>query len=387
MHDAPASRPADTAPASLPAEPMPPRRIALVLQGGGALGSYQAGVYEALAEGGYLPDWVAGISIGAINAALIAGNPPERRVRALREFWEMVSAPTALWPDLPVPGWAQAVRNGAALSALAFGQPGFFHPMPPARGATSYYDTSALKGTLERLCDFDRINDGKVRLSVGAVNIRTGNFAYFDSAHRRIQPEHVMASGALPPGFPPVEIEGEQYWDGGLVSNTPLQYVLDDLPRQPTLAFQVDLFNARGTLPANLAEVEERRKDIQYSSRTRMGIDTFRGAHNMRRHIHQLLDRLPEALQNDPVAKFLRRHACPVQMDVVNLIYRPDVPQGAAKDFEFSRATMLARWAEGGANVGASLAASPWNFPAGGHEGVRSFDVLDPRARPAGGED
>ncbi|OJY67420.1 MAG: patatin [Rhodospirillales bacterium 70-18] len=355
------------------------RRVALVLQGGGALGSYQAGVYEALAAAGCLPDWVAGISIGAINAALIAGNPPERRGDALRAFWEQVSAPTALWPELPVPGWAQAVRQGALMSTLVFGQPGFFRPAPQVGSTTSYYDTSGLKGTLERLCDFDRINARTTRLSVGAVNVRTGNFAYFDNAQRRIVPEHIMASGALPPGFPPVEIDGEQYWDGGLVSNTPLQYVLDDMPRQPTLAFQVDLFSARGPVPTNLEEVEERRKDIQYSSRTRMGVDHFRQAHAVRRHVGRLLDRLPPELRADPVVRFLERQACQVQMDVVNLIYRPTEPQGATKDFEFSRPTMLARWDQGRSDAAASLAAAPWREAVPPQEGARSFDVLGPR--------
>jgi NTE family protein len=352
------------------------KRIALVLQGGGALGSYQAGVYEALAAAGYLPDWLAGISIGAVNAALIAGNAPAERVPALRAFWEEVSAPTALWPDLPLPGWGAALRQGAALSALAFGQPGFFRPVTPGAANTSYYDTSCLRATLERLCDFDRINARTTRLSVGAVNVRTGNFAYFDTAHQKLGPEHIMASGALPPGFPPIEIDGEQYWDGGLVSNTPLQHVLDDRPRRDTLAFQVDLFHARGKLPENLSEVEERRKDIQYSSRTRMGVDHSRETQSVRQYLADLLDRLPEELRHDPAAQFLRRHACPVEMDVVNLIYRPSVPQGANKDFEFSRATMLARWEQGRADADASVAAAPWEAPGGGRDGVRSFDVL-----------
>ncbi len=352
------------------------KRIALVLQGGGALGSYQAGVYEALAEAGYLPDWVAGISIGAVNAALIAGNAPEARVPALRAFWEEVSAPTALWPDLPLPGWGAALRQGAALSAMAFGQPGFFRPAAPGLRNTSYYDTSCLRATLERLCDFERINAGVTRLSVGAVNVRTGNFAYFDTAHQLVGPEHIMASGALPPGFPPIEIDGEQYWDGGLVSNTPLQYVLDDRPRRETLAFQVDLFSARGRPPNDLGEVEERRKDIQYSSRTRMGIESFRHAHAMHQQIAELLERLPETLRDDPAVRYLRRQACRAEMDVVNLIYRPAVPQGANKDFEFSRATMQGRWEQGREDARVSAAAAPWQAPWDGCEGIRSFDVL-----------
>ena len=203
-------------------------KVGLVLQGGGALGSYQGGVYEALAVSEYLPDWVAGISIGAINAAVIAGNAPEHRVQRLRTFWEEITAPTSLWHsalDGPIVEWQQWA---GALTALMFGQPGFFEPRKPqdwfsSNQSVSYYKTSALKSTLERLIDFDRINHTKeMRLSVGAVNVRTGHFDYFDSEKITIRPEHIMASGAIPPGFPPIEIDGEQYWDGGLFSNTPL---------------------------------------------------------------------------------------------------------------------------------------------------------------------
>lgn len=256
------------------------KKVGLVLQGGGALGSYQAGVYETLSTSEYLPDWVAGISIGAINAAIIAGNPPDKRVERLREFWEGITAPAAFWP-----AWLSAVpseysRRTSSLNALMFGQPGFFAPRPPTHwllggSVTSYYDTRALKETLDRLVDFERINSGETRLSVGAVNVHTGNLAYFDSAKMTIRPEHVMASGALPPGFPAVEIDGESYWDGGLVSNTPLQYVLQEVPRRSRLTFQVDLFHARGPLPTNLEGVSEREKDIRYSSRTRSMTDLF----------------------------------------------------------------------------------------------------------------
>jgi len=206
------------------------KKIGLVLQGGGALGSYQAGVYEALASSEYCPDWVAGISIGAINAAIIAGNAPENRVERLRGFWEQITAPTAWWPSGLTGSLATCQQKLSAQLALSFGQPGFFAPRSAldwfsSEMPISYYDTKALKSTLERLVDFDRINSRKeMRFSVGAVNVRTGRFAYFDSEEISIRPEHVMASGALPPGFPPVEVDGEHYWDGGLVSNTPLQY-------------------------------------------------------------------------------------------------------------------------------------------------------------------
>lgn len=355
------------------------RQVALVLQGGGALGAYQAGVYVALAEAGYRPDWVAGISIGAINAAIIAGNAPELRAARLRAFWELVSSSSALWPELPLPAWQEAVRRAGAVSALVFGQPGFFRPraVPPWPGAappTSFYDTAELRGTLERLVDFDRINSRETRFSAGAVAVRTGNFRYFDNHGDRIRAEHVMASGALPPGFAGVEIDGELYWDGGLVSNTPLQYVLDCVPRQDTLAFAVDLFAARGPVPTDLAEVEERRKDITFSSRTRMNVDTFRIAQDMRRNIASLLDRLPPELQSGADVAFLREAGCPTSVDVVHLIHRAGAQRGAAKDFEFSRASIDARWQHGVRDAQAALAASPWLEPAPATVGVRTFD-------------
>ena len=224
------------------------KKVALILQGGGALGSYQAGVYEALSTSQYLPDWVAGISIGAINAAIIAGNAPAKRLERLQAFWGGITAPSSPWPVLSS-AIAGENRGVSSLNALMFGQPGFFAPRPAMHWLlgtpTSYYDTSALKDTLERLVDFDRINAREIRFSVGTVNVRTGNFTYFDNAQTTIRPEHVMASGALPPGFPAVEIDGECYWDGGLVSNTPLQYVLECIPRLSRLTFQVDLFHPR----------------------------------------------------------------------------------------------------------------------------------------------
>jgi len=367
------------------------KQIALVLQGGGALGSYQAGVYEALAEAGYLPDWVAGISIGAINSAVIAGNAPEVRVAKLREFWEQVSSPSASWFDMPLDAWQDAMRRLGALSALIFGQPGFFQPnalrsWTSGTAPTSYYDTVDLKRTLERLVDFDRINAREIRFSVGAVNVRTGNFAYFDNSTQTIRPEHVMASGALPPGFPAIEIDGEFYWDGGLVSNTPLQYILETLPRHSTLAFQVDVFSSQGELPSSLDAVTERDKDIRYSSRTRMGVETFRYAHNLRRNISTLLAKLPDSLKDEPEVEFLKRAACQTTMDIVELIYRPAAIQGPSKDYEFLRATMARRWAQGSSDAHASLASAPWLEPAPPEVAVRTFDILSGEKTKAAGE-
>ncbi len=364
------------------------KRVALVLQGGGALGSYQAGVFEALSRSEYLPDWVAGISIGAINAAIIAGNAPEKRVERLRDFWEMVTAPTTWFGAANPFGLSGPLyRRGGAMAAILFGGNGFFAPRSPyaffsATGPDSYYDTTALKATLERFVDFDRINSKDVRLSVGAVNVRTGNFRYFDSAEIAIRPEHVMASGALPPAFPAVEIDGECYWDGGLVSNTPLEYVLNYYPRRSRLSFQVDVFPARGPLPHTLEDVAERDKDIRYSSRTRKGTETARTMHDIRHNLNGLLAKIPQELLAEPEAVFLHAVSCVTKMDIAQLIYRPSEPQGFFKDYEFTRSTMRERWAQGRADAQATLSASPWLAAAAHEVGVRTFDVLKPATGP-----
>lgn len=356
------------------------KRVALVLQGGGALGSYQAGVYEALSKSDYAPDWVAGISIGAINAAIIAGNAPQNRVARLREFWEGVTAPSAWWLANPAKAFGEIYRRAGAMSAMFFGQPGFFEPRQPFAylansGSPSLYDTSALKMTLERLVDFDRINSDKIRFSVGAVNVATGNLRYFDSAEMTIGAEHVMASSALPPAFPAIEIDGEYYWDGGLVSNTPLQYVLNYYPRRSRLTFQVDVFPSRGFLPRTLEEASEREKEIRYASRTRMGTDSFRAMHDIRHNLMMLLEKLPNELKKEPEVEFLDGVACVTTMDIAQLIYRSDECQGSYKDYEFSRGSMRERWAQGFADARLTLGASPWLEPAPLQVGVRTFDV------------
>ena len=357
------------------------KKVGLVLQGGGALGSYQAGVYEGLASSEYLPDWVAGISIGAINAAIIAGNTPANRLKNLRIFWNEITAHTSLWPcalDSSLGIWQQKM---GALTALMFGRPGLFTPRTwldwfAPSSLLSYYDTSALKGTLERLVDFDRINNaGATRLSVGAVNVRTGQFSYFDSANMTIRPEHIMASGALPPGFPPIEIDGEHYWDGGLFSNTPLDYVLDYSPRRSRLTFQVDMFQAEGQLPTNLDEVAEREKDIRYSSRTQICSNAFRDRHEVRHAINELHKLLPPDLASTEQAKRLYEQGCVTEMDIVQLVYRPAEPQGASKDYDFSRSSMHRLWQQGALAAETVLRASPWLGPKPKELGVRVFDV------------
>jgi NTE family protein len=338
----------------------PFERIALVLQGGGALGAYQGGVYQALAEANLHPDWVAGISIGAINSALIAGSPPEKRVETLREFWETVSTSPAgipYFPRVKLEGeYAHTIVNQLrSFSNLLFGAPGFFKPrqspsfldplLSPA--AMSYYDTAPLKATLERLVDFDLINAGAIRFSVGTVNIRSGNFVYFDNATHQIGPHHVMASGSLPPGFPATEIEGEFYWDGGLVSNTPLQWVLESRPRQDTLVFQLDLWNARGELPRDLIEVELRQKDIRFSSRTRAATDQFKQMQMARRTAAKVLETLPKDLQQSPEVAMLAELADEKVYNIIQLIYRAKNYEGCSKDYEFSRRTMQEHWKAG----------------------------------------
>jgi NTE family protein len=339
-------------------------------------------VYEALAETEYMLDWVAGISIGAINAAIIAGNAPADRVSRLRTFWEGVTAPCSHWVQLdswPFDAWQ---RHVSAFRTLSLGLPGFFRPRWPIEWnpfspPLSYYDTSGLKATLLQLVDFDRINRGKdIRLSVGAVNVRTARFTYFDSAEITIGPEHIMASAALPPGFPAIEIEGESYWDGGLVSNTPLQHVLDYYPRRSRLTFQVDLFPGYGQLPRNLQDVDERVADIRYASRTRLNTEALEQRHEVRFAINELEKLLPDSIKETPQAKRLHEFGCVTEMDIVQLIYRPMSPLGATKDYEFGRGTMTTRWTQGKADATATLAAAPWLDASPPEVGVRVFDVV-----------
>jgi NTE family protein len=357
---------------SAAATPAKAQRV-LVLQGGGALGSYQAGAYQALCHCGFEPDWVAGISIGAVNAAIIAGNEGEQRVDRLKEFWETVSSPLSWAP--PVSGDQQRSLFNETSAALVatFGAPGFFVPrIPPAllwpRGSPesqSYYDTSPLRKTLERLVDFDRINDLKCRLSVGAVGVTSGNFRYFDNVEfsrlgKKIGPEHIMASGALPPGFPSVVVEGEHYWDGGLASNTPLDFVLDTETACDLLIFQIDLFSARGPLPQDMLEAAEREKDIRYSSRTRMNTDKNRTLHNTRKAIRDLIGRLPDDLRDDPSVAELCEASKENTVTVVHLIYKSKNYETSSKDYDFSRLALLEHWEAGVRDVHQSMRHKEW---------------------------
>jgi NTE family protein len=293
-------------------------RIALLLQGGGALGAYQ--------------------------------------VERLREFWETVTTSPLGIPYIAALEFKDDmqrlfINQMRAAGALLWGAHSFFTPrLPPPFLPTdgprtlSYYDVAPLKGLLEQLVDFDRINRCETRFSVGAVNVRTGNFTYFDNTTHKIRAAHIMASGALPPGFPAAEIDGEYYWDGGIVSNTPLQWVLDARPRRDTLAFQVDLWSARGALPRDLLEVDVRQKDIRFSSRTRAGTDFFRRMQAVRRAAAKLLDEMPQALRQSPEAALLAQEADRKVYNIIHAIYRAKSYELGSKDYEFSRRTMEEHW-------------------------------------------
>ncbi|MDE2413829.1 MAG: DUF3734 domain-containing protein [Comamonadaceae bacterium] len=355
---------------------------ALVLQGGGALGAYQAGAYAALAERTEALDWVAGISIGAVNAALIAGNPRERRVERLRAFWEQVSL--ALLPSQaagellgPMRGWWD---NAMALLGAWQGVPGFFKPRPPwawwPQPPDSLYDTAPLRGTLLELVDFDLLNDGPARFSVGAVDVQSGNFTYFDNRLERIGPEHIMASGALPPGFGAVAVGERWYWDGGLVSNTPLAHVmrhLDAHAGRSVNVFQIDLFSARGALPHTLADVAERQKDIQYSSRTRMVSDHVRERHQLHQRLRALAEHVPPEQRDSAAVRALLAGTMDPPITLVHVIHRRKPYETQNKDYEFSRLSMDEHWTAGLTDMGASLDLLRCQAPARPGE----FRVLD----------
>jgi len=378
------AEPSNPPPATTPATA---QRV-LVLQGGGALGSYQAGAYQALCHHDFEPEWIAGISIGAINAAIIAGNPREKRVERLKEFWELVSSPVPWNPVTKGDRGRSLFNETSAALIAAFGVPGFFTPrFPPAPlwpagspQSQSYYDTAPLRATLESLVDFDRINDLKTRLSVGAVSVTTGNFKYFDNFEfrklgKKIGPEHIMASGALPPGFPSIVIDGEHFWDGGIATNTPLDYVLDEEVKRDLLIFQVDLFSARGLLPVSLLEAAEREKDIRFSSRTRMNTDKNKQVHNARRALRELIGKLPDYLKNDPSVEILCEAAKENTVTVVHLIYRSKNYESSSKDYDFSHIGMVEHWGAGARDVHLSMRHEDWLERPQSGETMMTYDL------------
>lgn len=345
-------------------------QVVLVLQGGGALGAYQAGVYQALMEGGIEPDWVIGTSIGAINGALIAGNAPENRIARLREFWDGVGKKSALDQLWPAAIFGNTMAN---LSTVMSGIPGFFAPNPQAMwGATfplgiekaSYYTTDPLKQTLGRLVDFDYLNERRVRLSVGAVNVRTSEMSYFDSRDMLLGTPHVMASGALPPAFPAVVIDGEPYWDGGIYSNTPIEVVLDDVPRRNSLIFSVNVWQPAGAHPTTLQQVMARQKDIQFASRGRSHVARQAQIHRLRHVVRELARRLPEEMRADPVVQDMAEYGCSTLMHLVRLLSPRLDGEDHTKDIDFTRAGIESRWKAGYDHARKVLVEKPWEAEA-----------------------
>src|ERR1700744_5806508 len=343
-------------------------RVALVLQGGGALGAYQAGVYQAMHEAEIEPDWVSGVSIGAINSAIIAGNPPNRRLPQLRAFWTRITD-RKIWPFTPDGDVFRKARNAASSwMTMAQGQPGFFSPRFPnpwmslagSQSATSYYDTAPLRETLTELVDFSLLNDRSIRFSVGAVNVLTGNFVYFDNSVEQIEPEHIMASGGLPDALPMVKIGTDHYWDGGIVSNPPLQHRLDQEDNLSTMVFQVDLFSARGLLPRDIEDVMGRHKDIMYSSRTRYNTDVFRRIHNWKATLYQALTRIPEEILTDQERELKNRLSKLPDISILHIIYQQKAYEGHAKDHEFSGTSMNEHWQSGYEDTKRTLKHQKW---------------------------
>ncbi len=361
------------------------KRVALVLQGGGALGAYQAGVYQALEEHGFTPDWVAGTSIGAINSTLIAGNAPDQRLARLEDFWRGVSRPER-WAVSEMPAEArQFLSQMSATSAMLAGVSDFFAPKRPvlnllAGGSArdvSFYETTQLHNTLKRLINFEFLNEGAMRLSMSAVEVTTGRLTYFDNRNQRLGPEHVLASGALPPSFPAVEIEGKLYWDGGVYSNTPLEVVLEDEPRRDTLCFMVDLWNPVGRDPRNLAEVLTRHKDLTYASRSQQHIKSYRAIHDLRNAVRVLHDLLPKERRDDPAVAAVAALGCATTMNIVHLGYPEEDWELGYKGVDFSWPRIQDRWQRGYSDATRALKQAAWLEPVPAEIGVVVHELTE----------
>jgi NTE family protein len=341
-------------------------QVALVLQGGGALGAYQGGVYQALHEAGIEPDWIIGTSIGAINASIITGNAPEDRLPRLREFWRRVER-SDFWGVFPA--WTGVADALSSWSTLANGIPGFFEVNPSAflgahvpLGAdhAGYYSTKPLRQTLEELVDFSLINQKRPRLTVGAAHVRTSMMHYFDSREMELTPGHIMASGALPPAFPAVRLDGELYWDGGILSNTPTECIFEDHPRRNSLIFAVHLWHPTGDEPETIWQILHRQKDIQYSSRITNYIVRQRETHKLRHVISELLKFLPEEAKKNAMVKELAGYSCRTRMHVVRLLAPRLKNETHIKDIDFSPAGIRARWEAGYADTNRALQVQAW---------------------------
>jgi NTE family protein len=371
---------------------LPFERVALVLQGGGALGAYQAGVYQAIHEANIDVDWICGTSIGGINGALIAGNPPERRIERLREFWETVTQPPLKIPnipwftDLPWNGNGHArywTNKMSAVATMLNGAPGFFalRPFPPVNctaespDLVSYYDITPLRETIARLVDFDLINADPMRFTALATNVRTGAPAYFDNREHTITAAHVLASASLPPSFPPTEIDGEYYWDGGVVSNSPMQFVVDNRGRYTALVFQVDLWDANGEAPLDIPSANLRAMEIHSASRINVSLEQYKKTHKFRYALRRFLDELPEQCRNDPDVQFLSEQARVKVATIVQLKYQANKFETAGKMFEFSRVAMEEHWQAGYGDTRAALCEPGVLELPHASEAARIFDV------------
>jgi NTE family protein len=368
-----------------PVDRKPVGQTVLVLQGGGALGAYQAGVYQGLSEAGIEPDWVIGTSIGAINAALIAGNRPADRLDRLTEFWERVQSRSSL--KMP---WLSMFGNAFAnFGVVTQGVPGFFQPNPNALwgihypagpGLAAYYGTDPLKATLADLVDIDCLNSGAMRATVGAVNVGTGEMRYFDSRDMKLAIPHIMASGALPPAFPAIEIDGALYWDGGVYSNTPVEVVFDDKPRRDALIFTVDLWQPDGKAPETLWQVMNRQKDIQYSSRGLSHVARQQQLHRLRHVVRELASRLPKDQGNDPMVAELASYGCGTTMHLVRLLAPRLDQEDHTKDIDFSAEGITARWQAGHDYIRRVIDREPWDCQVDALTGVIIHDMGDERA-------
>lgn len=371
-----------------PCKPLP-GQVVLVLQGGGALGSYQAGVYQALHEAGIEPDWIIGTSIGAINASLIAGNRPELRLARLREFWKRMEQTSAWQIGDAFAGFHERL---SVWSTVAHGIAGFFKPnllahigdsYPLGADHAGYYSIAPLERTLLDLVDFGLVNRGSPRLTVGAAHVRSSQTRYFDTGVCALSVKHILASGALPPAFPPVRIEGELYWDGGILSNTPTEAVFDDNPRRDSLIFSVHLWNPDGSEPTTMADVFNRQKDIQYSSRIATQIARQQQAHRLRHIINELAAKLPVSERNKPLVKELASYGCQTRMHVVRLQAPQLDRESHTKDIDFSAAGIRQRWDAGYAHTKTALERAPWEGEFDPLSGVILHDQPEPLPRAA----
>lgn len=368
-----------------------PRRTILVFQGGGALGAYQAGVFEALTESGHTPDWVVGTSIGAINGALIAGNPPEKRLDAVRGFWQHISR-NAVGACLPVTGELDAAGTNLLRSyfTLTFGLTGFFQPrafspfalnLPTTVKEAGFYEVSQLRASLEQFVDFDYLARSPVRLSVGAVDVETAQLVYFDSKRTRLGPEHIMASGALPPAFPAVEIEGRLYWDGGIYSNTPLEWILHE-PREHSLCIFATLWQERDAAPQCLRDVLRRSKEIQYASRAEALLELEREVHRLRHSVSLLSGELARLDADNPLVA-LAELGCGSVFHLIHLQV-PRLPgEDHTKDIEFDGLRVGERWAAGRGDLLRAMDEKPWERAVGPTEGIVVHDYASQAATPA----